>query len=146
MSFLTSEKKTEQLNSKFWRRCLFHNSSLPRIGQVGQGYDICNEEEGPKKRFQYCLDPDSAETLLYFRAIQDHSGGNQIDPTLQDNVMLPSDFAEYIYHVGSSNGMHSIVLSGLIPGGKDVKSGRQTVFFTTVNPCLRIYTSGGTTT
>ena len=27
------EKKTEQLNSKFWRRCLSHKSSLHRNGQ-----------------------------------------------------------------------------------------------------------------
>ena len=29
---------------------------------------------GPKKRFQYCLNPYSAETILYLRAIQGHSG------------------------------------------------------------------------
>ena len=89
---------------------------------------------GPKKRFQYCQDHFSADTFLYLRAIQGHSGGNQIDPAVQDNVLLPSDFAEYIYHVGSSLDMHSIILSGLMPGGKDVKRGRQTVFFTAVNP------------
>ena len=70
-------------------------------------------------------------SILCFRS---HSGGNQIDPALQDNVLLPSDFAEYIYHVGSSHDMHSIIQSGLIPGGKDIKKGRQTVFFTAVNP------------
>ena len=89
---------------------------------------------GPKKRFQYCRDPYPADTILYLRAIQGHSGGNPIDPELQDNVMLPSDFAEYIYHVGSSHYMHSIILSGLIPGGNDVKRGRQMVFFTAVDP------------
>ena len=45
---------------------------------------------GPKKRFQCCVDPYSADTNLYFRAIQGHSGGKHINPTLQDN-----------YHVGS---------------------------------------------
>ena len=29
---------------------------------------------GPKKRFQYCLNPHSSEQFLYFRAIQGHSG------------------------------------------------------------------------
>ena len=57
-----------------------------------------------------------------------------INLTLQDNVLLPSDFAEHIYHVGSSHDMHSIILSGLIAGGKDVKKGRHAVFFTAVNP------------
>ena len=41
-----------------------------------------------------------------------------IDPTLQDNVLLPNDFAEHIYHAGRSHDLHSFVQSGLIPGGK----------------------------
>ena len=89
---------------------------------------------GPKKRFQCCLDPFSAETVLYLRAIHGHTGGKLIDPALQDNVLFPSDFAEYIYHVGSSHDIHSIIQSELIPGGKEIKKGRQTVFFTAVNP------------
>ena len=54
----------------------------------------------------------------------------QINPALQDNALLPSDFGEYIHHVGSSHDMHSIIQSGLIPRGKD----RQTVFSTAVIP------------
>ena len=53
-----------------------------------------------QKRFQCCLDPNLIEeTILYIRAIQGHSGGTKVDPTLQDNVMIPNDFVEYIYHV-----------------------------------------------
>ena len=78
---------------------------------------------GPKNIFQYCVDPYSVGAVLYFRAIQGHSGGKHINPTLQDNVLLPDDFAEHIYHVGSSHDTHSIIQSGLIPGGKDVKKG-----------------------
>ena len=48
-------------------------------------------------------------------------------------MLLPSDFAEYISHFGSSHDMHSIIQSGLITGGKDVKQRIQTVFFTAVN-------------
>ena len=51
---------------------------------------------GPKKRFQYCVDPFSADTILYLRAIQGHSGGKHINSTLQENVLLPSDVAEHI--------------------------------------------------
>ena len=80
------------------------------------------------------MGPSSPETFLYFRAIQGLSGGTHIDPTLQDNVLLPNDFAEHIYHVGISQDMNSIIQSGLIPGGKDVKKGRHAVFFTAVNP------------
>ena len=76
----------------------------------------------------------SADTILYLRAMQAHSGGKLINPTLQDNVLLPSDFAEHIYHVGGSHDTHSIIQSGLVPGGKDVKKGRHAMFFTAANP------------
>ena len=41
---------------------------------------------GNKKRYQYCTD--SSGTIVYLRALQDHSGRNPIDPTLQDNVII----------------------------------------------------------
>ena len=80
------------------------------------------------------MDPNYSEALLHFRAIQGHSEGNQIDPSLQDHVVLPDDFAQYIYQVGSSHDLHPITRSGLIAGGRDAKERRQTVFFTAVNP------------
>ena len=89
---------------------------------------------GPVKRFEYCLNPNSSTHFLYFRAIQGHSGGNLVDPALQDNVLLPDDFAEYIYHIGNANELHSIIKSGLIPGGRSPKKDRRSVFFTAVNP------------
>ena len=51
--------------------------------------------EGNKKRFQYCTDP-SGQEILYLRALQGHSGRNLIDPSLQDNVLIPNDFFEYM--------------------------------------------------
>ena len=54
---------------------------------------------GNNKRFQYCTDP-SRQEILYFRALQGHSGRNLIDPSLQDNVLIPNDFFEYTYHIG----------------------------------------------
>ena len=53
---------------------------------------------GNKKRFQYCADP-SGQEILYLRALQGPSGRNPIDPTLQDNVLIPNNFFEYIYHI-----------------------------------------------
>ena len=41
---------------------------------------------GLRKRFQYCVDPFHADTILYIRAIQSNSGGKHINPTLQHNV------------------------------------------------------------
>ena len=85
---------------------------------------------GHKKRFQYCAD--SLGTIVYFRALQGHSGRNLIDSSLQDNVVIPDGFFKYIYHVGCAINLHSIINSGLIPGGQSL-SNRQTVFFLPVD-------------
>ena len=34
---------------------------------------------GIKKRFQFCVDPNSPETFLYFQAVQGHTGGKHIE-------------------------------------------------------------------
>ena len=47
--------------------------------------------------------------------------------------MLPHDFVEYIYQVGNSHDLRSIIKSGLIAGGKDAKKERHTIFFTAVD-------------
>ena len=86
---------------------------------------------GSKRRYQYCSD--NSGTLLYLRALQGHSGGNLIDPTLQDNVLIGTGIFPYIYHVGCTFNLHSIINNGLIPGGQNL-SRRQTVFFLLVDP------------
>ena len=86
-----------------------------------------------KKIFQYCTDS-SGQEILYLRALQGHSGRNPIDPTLQDNVLIPDNFFEYMYHIGCGISLHSITSSGLMPGGQNSSRERQTVFFTAVNP------------
>ena len=65
---------------------------------------------------RYCTDP-SGQEILYLRALQGHSGRNPIDPTLQDNVLIPDNFFQYICHIGCAINLHSITNSGLIPGG-----------------------------
>ena len=87
---------------------------------------------GHKKRFQYCTDM-SGQEILYLRALQGHSGRNPIDPSLQDNVLIPNDFFEYIHHKGCAINLHSILNLGLIPAGHN-QSKIQTVFFTSVDP------------
>ena len=86
---------------------------------------------GNKKSDQYCTDP-SGQEILYLRALQGHSGRNLIDPTLQDNVVIPSNFFQYIYHVGCAINLHSIINSGLVLGGQNLNN-RQTVFFLPVD-------------
>ena len=70
------------------------------------------------------MNPDSSKHFLYFSAIQRHSEGNLDDPALQDNVLLPEDFTKYIYHVGNVSEIHSIIRSGLFPGGRSPKKGQ----------------------
>ena len=87
--------------------------------------------ERNKKRNQYCTD--SSGTIVYIRALQGHSGCNIVDPSLHDNVIIPSNFFQYIYHVGCAINLHSIINSELIPGGQN-SSNRQTVFFLPIDP------------
>ena len=85
-----------------------------------------------QSKFKYCTDP-SRQEVLYLRALQGHSGRNLICPSLQDNVLIPNDFFEYIYHKGCAINLHSITNSGLILGGQNL-SKRQTAFFSSVDP------------
>ena len=82
-----------------------------------------------KKRFQYCLNPSFSERFLHFRAIQRHSRGTLVDPTLQDKQLLPDDFADDIYHIGNVHNVHSIIQCGLIPGRKQSQKGQAVLFF-----------------
>ena len=77
-----------------------------------------------EKRHQYCFD--SSGAILYLRALQSRSGRSLIDPTLQDNVLTPNNFFQYIYHIGYAINVHSIENSGLIPGGQNSSRDRQT--------------------
>ena len=86
---------------------------------------------GHKKIFQYCTDASGEK--LHVRALQGHSGRNLIDPSSQDNVLIPDGLLKYIYHVGCAINLHSIINSGLIPGGQNL-SNRQTVLFQPVDP------------
>ena len=56
-----------------------------------------------------------------------------IDPSLQDNVVIPSGFFQYIHHIGCGFNLHSVFSSGLILGGQK-SSKRQTVFFLLLDP------------
>ena len=85
-----------------------------------------------KPRFQCRVD--SNNNLLHVRAIQGHSGGELIAPELLNHVAIPPRWKEYLYHVGSFFAVNSILQAGLIAGGRDTEEGRQTVFFTFLDP------------
>ena len=58
--------------------------------------------------------------------LQGHSGGNPIEPTHQDNVLISNNFFEYIYHIGCAVSLDKI------------QAGKDTVFFTAVNQDDRV--------
>ena len=68
----------------------------------------------------------------------------QVKATLEENTLILHCKTTCCYRAtspsasttleASSHDLHSIIQSGLIPGGKDVKKGRRAVFFTAVNP------------
>ena len=71
--------------------------------------------------------------IVYLRALQGHSGRNLIDPSLQDNVVIQSEFFHHIYHIGCAFNLHSIINNGIILGGQN-SSKRLTVFFLPIDP------------
>ena len=78
---------------------------------------------GNNKKFQYCTDP-SGQEIIYLRALQGYSGRNPIDPSLQDNVLIPNDFFENIlsYWMCSQFTLHHKL------GGQILGRDKQTVF------------------
>ena len=89
------------------------------------------QEEESKRRYQYCTD--GSGIIVYLLALQGHSGRNLIDPSLQDNVVIQSEFFHNIYHIGCAFNLHSIINNGLIRGSQN-SSKRQTVFFLPIDP------------
>ena len=118
---------------EFWRLKDYHRNDFVRSQHSSDEMWKSTKAKGGgnKKRFQYCTDP-SGQEILFLRALQGHSGRNLIDPSLQDNVLIPNDFFEYMYHIGCAINLHSMN-SGLIRGEQNL-SKRQTVFFTSVDP------------
>ena len=80
---------------EFWRMKEYLRNDLVRSQHWSdeKWKSIMARGGGNKKIFQYCTDVSG--TIVYFRALQGHSGRNIIDPSLQDNVLIPDDFFEY---------------------------------------------------
>ena len=106
----------------FWRIKENLQSQFPHSPHWSDGrWKVCLAGGGDKRIFQYCTD--ASGTIVYFRALHGHSG----------NLIIQSNFFQYICHVGCAINLHSIINSGLIPGGQHL-SNRQTVFFLLVDP------------
>ena len=87
----------------------------------------CSQIEGKSKTSDYL------GSIIYLRALQGHSGDSLIDLALQDNVLIGPGVFPYVYHVGSTFNLHSVIGNGLTPGGQNL-SRRQSVFFLLVDP------------
>ena len=101
------------------------------IGLMISGRAQWREEEETRKYFSVVLMlQEKFFTSELFKVIQD---AILLNPSLQDNVLIPNNFFEYNYHIGCAVNLHS-TNSGLIAGGQNSSKNRQTVFFTAVNP------------
>ena len=109
------------------------NLSTLNIGLMICGRARWQEAEATRKGFNAVLTRQDKK-FFTFGALQGHSGRNSIDPSLQDIILIPNNFFEYVYLIGCAVNLHSITNSGLIAGGQNSSRDRQTVFFTAVNP------------
>ena len=118
---------------QFWRINNYLQNQFPQTTYWSDDrWKVCLAAGGgAKRKYQYCTD--ISGTIVYFRALQGHSGRNLIDPSLQDNVVNQSGFFQHIYHIGCAFNLHSIINNGLIPGSQN-SSKRQTVFFVPIDP------------
>ena len=110
---------TERLIGVLGYLCTDASSKLQVLGVFSNSQWLSLIHRGSDKtRFQYCLD--SIENVMYFRAIQAHSGGVLVGPQFFNYVVFPLGWKEYLYHVGGLR-VHFILQAGLIEGGKDTK-------------------------
>ena len=110
-------KKMERLNSGNQKDCLRNQFENSQHWSDVKLKSTMAKGGGNKNIFQYCTDP-SGQEILCLRALQGHSGRNPIDPSLQNNVLIPDKFFDYIYHIGYAINSHSTMNSGLIPRAK----------------------------
>ena len=102
----------KEFTDEYWLHCLY-------LGSIKTRFELCKDENGE---------------IRYIRAIQGHSGGMIISPRLMIYVMIPYKWKRFIYHVGRARDENSSAEIGLVAGGKERKEGRQTIFFTPLDP------------
>ena len=122
----------ERLNSGRIKDKIFRNiSCIVIIGLTKGGRKAWQEEEETRKDTSIVLiHQEQSCTSELFKVIQDAVSLILLYRTMS---LIPDGFFKYIYHVGCAINLHSIINSGLIPGGQNL-SNRQTVFFLPVDP------------
>ena len=93
------EKKMVRLNSGDQKIIFGANLRTLSIGLMKCGRAEWQEAEDAKKKNQFCADS-SRQEIIISELFKVHSGRNPIDLSLQDNVLIPNNFFEYIYHIG----------------------------------------------
>ena len=93
-------QREDDVAVQFWRIKEQLQSQFPQIPYWSDDrWKACLAAGGgAKRRYQYCTDVSGI--IIYFRALQGHSGRNLIDPSLQDNVVIQRGFFHHIYHIG----------------------------------------------
>ena len=99
---------------QFWRIKNYHRNQFPQVQHWSDDrWKVCLAAGGgSKRRYEHCSD--ISGTILYFPALQGHSGHDLIDPTLQDYVLIQCGIFHHIYHIGCALNLHSIINNGLI--------------------------------
>ena len=105
-----------------WQKCIIQGLLGTSNCSVQVWITFLGNGRGTKEKVSTLLETYFFQTFPVFRAIEGHSGGTLVDATVQDNVLLLDDFAEYIYNNGNAHDMHSIIQTGLILGGKKSQS------------------------
>ena len=87
---------------EFWRLKRYTNSNFPQSVRWSNITWANHFERGGrrKKRFQFCTNR-TGTVILFFQAIQGHSGEYAVDPSLLDSVLIAKDFFRFDYHFGS---------------------------------------------
>ena len=120
----------EQFNSGKLQKIFRNISCVAFIGLIVSGKYPWLEEE---------IREDSSSVLIFQEQLcisevnRDIQDAILIDHVSQDNVVIQSNFFQYIFLVGCTFNLHSFICSKLIFGGQ-ILSKRQRVFFLLVDP------------
>ena len=86
------------------------------------GKRACQQEEEQKGDISTVLI--FQEQLFISELFKDIQDAISLMLSLQDNVIIQSEFFQHIYHIGCAFNLHSIINNGLIPGALDPRDKR----------------------
>ena len=99
------EKKKEQFNSGELRKIFQKHFPHPLIGLITSGKHVWQEEEEIRKDSSTVLIPQ--EQMCISELFKDFQDAILLILLFQDNVIIQSNFFQYIFHVGCALNLHS---------------------------------------